>query len=425
MTLPMIIALAVTAFMIYLIMTEKVPFGAAPLIACVLMVLFGVTDIATAFRGFSNSSIFMLATFMVIIAALQKTSFIAAFKRTIVKMAAKGGFKAYVLIILVAMLGTSLFGTGSTAYYVMTLGLLSTIPSTAELPRSKFLMPAGFACNHPLIPINTALQYGYVLAVLEAGGAAMAVSLPRFAVANLILSLAFLAWCLVAYKFMPSKDVPDSAETAVQAQEETVKLPKWQEYTIYVCFAASIVGMILQSKIGDIGYAVVGTAVCVLLLSHIMTFKEICSNLGAPIILMSAGVIGVAEALGVTGLTNLVGETVAGMLGSSISPFILIFVFCILTSVLATMTGSTIGTVLVFAPMAVATCVSLGFNPTAAAAAIVVSGWCGHFLPIDGLPAMCMGLGNYTLKEFWKFTIPQYFIRLLALTAGCLLMFPV
>ena len=425
MTLPMIIALAVTAFMIYLIMTEKVPFGAAPLVACVLMVLFGVTDIATAFRGFSNSSIFMLATFMVIIAALQKTSFIAAFKRTIVKMAAKGGFQAYVLILLVAMLGTSLFGTGSTAYYVMTLGLLSTIPSTAQLPRSKFLMPAGFACNHPLIPINTALQYGYVLAVLEAGGAAMGVSLPRFAVANLILSLAFLAWCLIAYKFMPSKDVPQTTEEKVELKEEAAQLPKWQEYTIYGCFVASIVGMILQSRIGDIGYAVVGTAVCVLLLSHIMTFKEICSNLGAPIILMSAGVIGVAEALGVTGLTNLVGETVAGMLGSSISPFVLIFVFCILTSVLATMTGSTIGTVLVFAPMAVATCVNLGFNPTAAAAAIVVSGWCGHFLPIDGLPAMCMGLGNYPLKEFWKFTIPQYFIRLLALTAGCLLMFPV
>ena len=38
---------------------------------------------------------------------------------------------------------------------------------------------------------------------------------------------------------------------------------------------------------------------------------------------------------------------------------------------------------------------------------------------------MCMGLGNYTMKEFWKFTIPQYFIRLLALTAGALLLFPV
>ena len=425
MTVPMIIALLVTAFMVWLIMTDKVPFGAAPLIACALMVLFGVTDIATAFRGFSNSSIVMLASFMVIIAALQKTRFIAAFKRAILRMASKGGYKAYVLIILVVMLGTSLFGTGSTAYYVMVLGLLSTIPSTQALPRSKFLMPAGFACNHPLIPVNTALQYGYVIAVLEAGGAAMSVSLPKFAIVNLCLSLGFLIWCLVAYKFMPVKDVPATTEAAAEAAEEAEALPAWQEYVIYGCFVAAIIGMVAQSYIGDQGYAVVATAVCVLLLTKIMNFKEICSNLGAPIILMSAGVIGVAEALGVTGLTNLVGETVAGMLGSNISPFILIFVFCILTSVLATMTGSTIGTVLVFAPMAVATCVNLGWDPTAAASAIVISGWCGHFLPIDGLPAMCMGLGNYTMKEFWKFTIPQYFIRLLALTAGALLLFPV
>ena len=426
MTVPMIIALLVTAFMVWLIMTDKVPFGAAPLIACALMVLFGVTDIATAFRGFSNSSIVMLASFMVIIAALQKTRFIAAFKRAILRMASKGGYKAYVLIILVVMLGTSLFGTGSTAYYVMVLGLLSTIPSTQALPRSKFLMPAGFACNHPLIPVNTALQYGYVIAVLEAGGAAMSVSLPKFAIVNLCLSLGFLIWCLVAYKFMPAKDVPATTEAAAaEAAEEAEALPAWQEYVIYGCFIAAIIGMVAQSYIGDQGYAVVATAVCVLLLTKIMNFKEICSNLGAPIILMSAGVIGVAEALGVTGLTNLVGETVAGMLGSNINPFILVFVFCVLTSVLATLTGSTIGTVLVFAPMAVATCVSLGWDPTAAASAIVVSGWCGHFLPIDGLPAMCMGLGNYTMKEFWKFTIPQYFIRLLALTAGALLLFPV
>ena len=425
MTVPMIIALLVTAFMVWLIMTDKVPFGAAPLIACALMVLFGVTDIATAFRGFSNSSIVMLASFMVIIAALQKTRFIAAFKRAILRMASKGGYKAYVLIILVVMLGTSLFGTGSTAYYVMVLGLLSTIPSTQALPRSKFLMPAGFACNHPLIPVNTALQYGYVIAVLEAGGAAMSVSLPKFAIVNLCLSLGFLIWCLVAYKFMPVKDVPATTEAAAEAAEEAEALPQWQEYVIYGCFIAAIIGMVAQSYIGDQGYAVVATAVCVLLLTKIMNFKEICSNLGAPIILMSAGVIGVAEALGVTGLTNLVGETVAGMLGSNINPFILVFVFCVLTSVLATLTGSTIGTVLVFAPMAVATCVSLGWDPTAAASAIVVSGWCGHFLPIDGLPAMCMGLGNYTMKEFWKFTIPQYFIRLLALTAVALLLFPV
>ena len=178
----------------------------------------------------------------------------------------------------------------------------------------------------------------------------------------------------------------------------------------------AVIGMILQSNIGDAGYAITGLAVAALLIFGIMDFNEIRNAISAPIILMSAGVIGIADALGSTGLTNLVGETVAGMLGDNVNPFVLIFVFCILTSVLATLTGSTIGTVYVFALCHRHACMNLGLDPTAAAAAIVISGWCGHFLPIDGMPAMIMGAGDYKIGEFWKFTIPQYFIRLLALT---------
>ena len=182
--------------------------------------------------------------------------------------------------------------------------------------------------------------------------------------------------------------------------------------------------MLLQSKIGDAGYAMAGLSVAVILVIGVLDFKEIRDAISAPIILMSAGVIGVADALGSTGLTKLVGETVAGMLGGNVNPFVMIFAFCILTSLLATLTGSTIGTVYVFTPLAIATCNSLGLDPTAAACAIVISGWCGHFLPIDGMPAMVLGYGNYSAKEFWMFTVPQYFIRLVALTIGALLMFP-
>ena len=166
MTTQMIIALAITAFMVVLIMMDKLPFGAPPLLACLLLVVFGIADIKAAFAGFSNATVVMLAEFMAIIAALQKTSFIAAFKRTMFNMANKGGLKAYVLMILIVMLGCSLFGTGSTAYYVMVIGLLSTLPYSKKLPPSKVVMTAGFAANHPLIPFNTALQYGLVLAVL-------------------------------------------------------------------------------------------------------------------------------------------------------------------------------------------------------------------------------------------------------------------
>jgi len=377
----MIIAIAITLLMVILIMTEKLPFGAPPLLACLLMVLFGVTDIKTAFGGFSNATIIMLASFMVIIAALQKTRLIATFRKTILNLAGKGGFKAYVLLFIIVMLACSIFGTGSTAFYVLTLGILSTIEFSDKLPRGKVIAAAGFACNHPLIPINVTLQYGIVIAVLEVAGSGIGnVSLAKFSIVNLIL--------------------------------------------LFTAFAAAVAGMVLQSKFGDAAYMIPGLAACLVLVVGVLNFNEVRNNMGAPIILMSAGVIGVADALGSTGLTTLVGESVAKMLGNNVNPFILIFAFCLLTSVLATLTGSTIGTVYVFAPMAIATCMSLGLNPTAAAAAIVVSGWNGHFLPIDGMPAMVMGIGKYKLTEFWKYTVPMYFIRLLALTAGAMLMFP-
>jgi len=421
----MIIAIVITVFMIILIMTEKLPFGAPPLLACLLMVLFGIVDIKTAFGGFSNSTIVMLASFMAIMVALQKTSFIESFKKAMFNMASRGGFKAYVLLVIIVMLGSSIFGTGSTAYYVLTLGILSTIPFNEKLPGSKIIMSSGFAANHPLIPINVALQYGIVVAVLQAAGATVGkISMLKFSMVNLILSLAFLGWTILAYKRLPSHDI-DTVEEKIDAPSAKVSsLPKWKETTTYLAFAFAVAGMILQSKIGDAGYVMPGLAVALLLAINVMDFKEIRDAICSPIILMSAGVIGIADALGSTGLTALVGKTVATMLGTSINPFVLVFAFCVLTSVLATLTGSTLGTVYVFAPLAIATCISLGLNPTAAAIAIVISGWNGHFLPIDGMPAMIMGLGKYKLIDFWKFTVPMYFIRLLALTGGALLLFP-
>lgn len=66
----------------------------------------------------------------------------------------------------------------------------------------------------------------------------------------------------------------------------------------------------------------------------------------------------------------------------------------------------------------------LGVSPVAAAAAVTLSGWQGGYMPVDGLPAMIFGMGNYKLSEFWKFTIPMYFIRIIALSLGAVLVFP-
>ena len=74
-------------------------------------------------------------------------------------------------------------------------------------------------------------------------------------------------------------------------------------------------------------------------------------------------------------------------------------------------------------PIVIAACVSLGVDPIGPAAATTMSAFAGGFLPIDGLPALVFGMGNYKMTEFWKFTIPMWIVNCLFLAIGAVLVF--
>lgn len=425
MTMEMILALGILVLMIVLIMSDKMAFGAPPLLACLLLVVTGLANVQQAFAGFVNSSVIMIAGFMVVMAALQKTRLIGNVKSAMVNLVNRGSYKSYALLLLIVMLGASLAGTGSTGYYVLILSLVSTIPYSKKLPTSKLMMPLGFATNHPLFPVNVALLFGVTATVLQTAGFNEEISMVKFALVNLVMSLAFLAWCLLAWRFLPDHPIADASEEAMAVrEEEAVTLPAWKEYCTVGAFAVSVVGMMLMNQLGNIAYVVPGLAAAFVLMINVVDFKEVRDHMGAPVILMMAGVIGVADALAGTGFTAMVGDAVAGVLGSSVSPFVFIFIFALLTSTCATFTGSNMGSVYIFAPIAIAACTSLGLNPTAAAIAVVISGWNGGYMPIDGMPAMILGMGKYKLPEFWLFSVPMYLIRILALCVGAIVIFP-
>lgn len=425
MTLQMILALGILILMIVLIMTDKLPFGAPPLLACLLLVLTGLSTVQQAFAGFVNPSVIMIAGFMVVMAALQKTSLIGKVKSSMISLVNKGGYKSYALLIVIVMIGATLAGGGSTGYYVLIISLVSTLPYSKKLPTSKLMMPLGFGTGHPLLPINVALYFGVTVTVLETAGYKKGLSMVNFSVMNLFLSLAFLVWCLVAYRFLPDHPIAEASEGAAKTVQEVEvdKMPAWKEYCTVGAFVVSVIGMMLMNQLGNIAFVIPGLAAAFELFIGVLDFKEVRDNMGAPVILMMAGVIGVADALANSGFTAMVGHAVASA-GTNVNPFLIVFLFALLTSTCATFTGSNMGSVYIFAPIAIASCMGLGLNPTAAAAAVVVSGWQGGYMPIDGMPAMIFGMGKYKLTEFWKFTIPMYFIRIFALCLGAVIMFP-
>lgn len=453
MTLSMWLALAVLVVMIVLIMFDVLPFGAPPIFACILLVILGLATPGEAFSGFVNNSVIMIAGFMVVMAAIQKTSLMNKVKVAITNLTNKGGYKSYVLLIVIAMAGCALVGGGNTGYYVLILSLIATLPYTKAMPTSKLMLPMGFATNHPLIPFNVALYFGIATELLKTAGYNGEVSMFKFAVVNFFLSMGFLLWALIGYKVLPDHPINDATEEdQKRVSEDLTTMPKWQENVTYAMFIISIVGMMLVNQLTKLGpsinaqyseeltptlyniltylpYIIPGLCGAVLLFCKVLNFKECRDNMFAPVLLMMAGVIGVADALANTGFTGMVGEKMAGVLSGaqSESPFfafMVVFVFALLTSTFATFTGSNMGSVYVFAPIAIATCIALGVNPIAAAVAVTVSGWQGGYMPIDGLPALIMGMGKYKLTEFWKFTVPMYLIRLIFLCIGAVIIFP-
>lgn len=141
MTMEMILALGILVLMIVLIMSDKMPFGAPPLLACLLLVVSGLSTVQQAFAGFVNPSVVMIAGFMVVMAALQKTRLISKVKSAMISLVNKGSYRSYGLLLVIVMLGASLAGTGATGYYVLILSLVSTIPYSKKLPTSKLMMP--------------------------------------------------------------------------------------------------------------------------------------------------------------------------------------------------------------------------------------------------------------------------------------------
>lgn len=242
-----------------------------------------------------------------------------------------------------------------------------------------------------------------------------------------IMSMGYLLWALIAYRFLPDHDVAerDISETEKVAHKAVVSMSKGKENCTYVAFLVAIIGMMFAKVIGEAAYVIPVMATSFLCLVGVFDFKEVRNQLFSPLVLMMAGVIGVANALAASGFTALVGEWVANAMGSNASVFVLTLMFCLLASSCATLTGSNIGSLFIFAPIGIATCMSLGINPTGLAAAVTMSVFGGGFLPIDGQPAMALGMGKYKLSQFFKFTIPMYLVQIVALVIGSMIAFPV
>lgn len=421
MTLSMIITLAIVVLMVAVIISDKLPFGAPALIACALLVVTQQADVATAFSGFANNNVIMIMGFMVCTAALQKTTAIHKIKGLLNRVAKKGGIGGFILLLFTIMVVGN-FITG-TAFYVLIISIIATIPYNKELPTSRILLPAAF-CSSGWLPNGAAMMIGIIASLVETTGHDGSISVAMYCLVNVAWSAVYLVYSVIMHRFLPDRDISES--TAAAAKEEDkfeLTITKTQEKIIYVGYVVLLIGLVFLTTLpGEIGYGLPLVIAGVYLACGAISFKEMLNNMFSPVLIMMASVIGVAAAMNNSGLSTYLGNLVGGLMGENVSLFVLVLVFGFMTSICATFTGASFGSLFIFAPIGIALSVSYGYSPIPVAYACVTAAWINWFMPIDGLPALAMGTGKYKLTEFWTFILPLWVLKMLfTCGAACLL----
>lgn len=413
MTTSMIITLAIVILMVVVIISDKLPFGAPALLAAALLVVTNQTDVATAFSGFVDKNVIMIMGFLVCMAALEKTELIYKVKKALAKFATQGGVKG-LLILIIGIMVVGNFITG-TAFYVLVLSIVATIPSNDKLPNARIILPAAIATTASgWLPTSVVLFASIAAGLVESAGITTTVDTSKMILMNIIFSVVYLIWVFVGHKLLPARNTNSVTDLEVKEDKPfEASLKANQQKIVYLGYSLLLVSMIFLSKFpGEIGYGVPLIIAGVFLVTKVINFKEFLSGMFSPLMIMMASVIGVAAAMNSTGLSTYIGGQVAGLLGANPSLLLIVFVFAFLTSIFSTFTGASFGSLFVTAPIGIALCVQYGYNPLPLAIACTLAAWINYIMPIDGMPALTFGMGKYKLTEFWTFVIPVWLFRM-------------
>ena len=417
------IVIGVLFLMIICFIIGKWSYGFIMMGACTLLAVTGAVPVSTAFSGFCDQTMIMMASIFVISRAFGKTSLIGNIQKQVSKMQSgkTGIILVLILIALSIVFGQFLPSAGTMSVVIMLMGILGT--EGGEVCASRMILPIALLANiwTSKIPIGMgATAASRMNAYIEAYNPEYAVGVADPFKAAILPLIALTLYTLFAYKMLPKREVDSSKLRAVKEQ---AAMPKHQEYIIYFVFVAVMACIFLQGQLGSITYVIPAVGVGILIVSGAFTFDETRNVLSGDDIFLIAGSFGVSAALSSTGAGELVGKLILALLGGNPSELMILIVFTLVTVVMANLMNRTaIYSVLV--PLAVSTAIAAGFDPGPLTLAVAGCTYANALLPsCSPLIGIAMGAGKYSMKEVVRYGLPFTIIFWVTTVADILIFF--
>lgn len=421
----MYIVLGLLVFMIAMFFTHKVPYGVTTMTCCVMLALTGVFDISTAFSGLANKTTILIACMFTVAYAFGKTSLINKVRNSMERIKGKSGLGFIVFLFLVTIVLSQLMGR--TAIVSIVALFLVSLDDKDEICASRmifaaFAVMAAWSLKFPvglgatMSPTANAYYEGII------SNPALMLLPGDFIKVSFIPATALTIYALFAWKSIPRHAVNTSD---VKEVKETAAISRRDEIIINIVFIGVLLGFIFGAKIGSLMYVIPAAGVLVLLYTKTLTAKETVDSLTGDMVWMIAGVLVMSDAIGRSGVGDMIGNGLLVLLGDKPSGIFVLFVFAVTAIVMTTFMSNT-GTAAVLTPIAASLSMVAGMDPRGIVLIINIASIMVIAFPSGSAEcALAFAIGQHEPGKLLKFTLPYLLIAVVTLVISASIFFPV
>ena len=383
----------------------KLPMGLTALLSMVAFILTGCLSPATAVGYFGNSNAIMITAMFVVSAGFNRTQFVKNCAASVNKIA-KGSLTRVMLgyVLIAALLAQ--FIQSSVIVFGIMAPLMMASCEELDINPSKALFPMAIVSIATIsaLPLGSgATQFAELNGYLEANDyTQFVVGLTDPMKARLPMLICVIIYCIFfATKFAP--DHPVVAVTNVTARRDDKEaLSPFKERAGYIIFILTTVALIFQRQLKIETWVICVAGAVAMVLFGVLSEKEAIGSINWSMAFLIVGSFAMGGALTETGAGELVGDMLASVANALHNPYLIGFVFFIVPFLLTqVMMNRTV--MIIFIPIAILACKSLGANPIGIMI-LVQSACLSSFMTPMATPAvpMCMAMGGYDLKSTVK-----------------------
>ena len=399
------------------------------LLSMLALTLTGCIDAGTALGCFSNGNVIMVAGMCVIAAGFNRTQFCTKLA-TGISGIAKGSITKLMLgYCLIGML-LSQFIQSPVAVFGIVAPMCISSAKAMGLSPSKVMFPLGVVVisTCATLPVGGgAIVAAQLNSLIETYGytAHMVQLLDPMKAKLPMLIITLIYGILIGPRFAPAEP-PRTPSIAASSAQQKEALKPVQEWAGLIIFFASAAALMFASKLGLANWQVCVIGALLMVTFGTLKPQEAARAIPISLLLLIVGSLSMASALGATGAGEVIGNAISKLVitlnGNS---YLIGFVFFLAPFILTQFMSNT-GAMLIFYPIALATCASINGNPVGLLILSQSAGLTAFLTPMATVtvPYM-MDYGGYTqaslVKQGWFYALISCFVSV----AWTMTLFPI